>query len=61
MRGLLFIGLLIGVFYFMWLKKEDVERFDLDKAENKVEQVEQEVNDALQEAQDKLDKAMEGI
>ncbi len=59
MRGLLFIGLLVALVYFLVLKKDDVERFDLDKAENQVEQVEQQVNDAMQEAQDKLDKALD--
>ncbi len=59
MRGFLLIMVLAGMAYFLFLKKEDVERFDLDEAENKVEQIEAEVERAVQEAQDKLDAALE--
>jgi hypothetical protein len=58
MRGILFVLVLVGLVYFLVLKKEDVERFDLDEAENKVEQVEKEVNQALEDAQEKLDNAL---
>ncbi len=59
MRGFFLIMVLAGMAYFLFLKKEDVERFDLDEAENKVEQIEAEVERAMQEAQDKLDAALE--
>jgi len=61
MRGLLFIAVIAGLVLFLVLKKEEVEEFDLDDAQNKVEQVEDEVKKAMEEAQEKLDEALEDI
>jgi uncharacterized spore protein YtfJ len=58
MRGMLLIPVILGLAYFLVLKKEDVERFDLDEAENTVDQMETEVNRAMEEAQQKLDDAL---
>lgn len=60
MRGALFILILVGMAGYFILQKDDVERLDLDEAENKIDQVEKEVTDALKQAQDKLDSALEG-
>lgn len=60
MRGALFILILVGMAGYFFLQKDDVERLDLDEAENKIDQVEKEVTDALKQAQDKLDSALEG-
>ncbi|MDX1475788.1 MAG: hypothetical protein R3309_16565 [Reinekea sp.] len=47
MRGILLILVLLGMFYFLVLKKEDIERLDLEEATDQVEQVEQDVTRAL--------------
>lgn len=59
MRGILLIAVILGLIYVLVLKKEDVKRFDLDEAENKVEQVERDVQDALDEVQQKLSNALD--
>lgn len=59
MRGILLIAVILGLIYVLVLKKEDVKRFDLDEAENKVEQVERDVQDALDEVQQKLSHALD--
>ena len=51
MRGILFIGAIAALAYFMFLKKEDVERFDLDQKETVVNEVEKEVQKAVDAAQ----------
>lgn len=61
LRGMLFILLLAGLVLTLVLKKEDVERFDLDEAENKVDQVQEDVNKAMEEAQKKIDDALSDI
>mgnify|MGYP000066236098 CR=1 FL=1 len=58
MRGALLILVLLGLVYFLVLKKEDIERFDLDEADNKIEQVEQDINQALEDIQEKRDSAL---
>lgn len=60
MRGALLIFILVAMAGYFILQKNDVERLDLDEAENKIDQVEKEMTDALQQAQDKLDAALEG-
>ncbi|WP_196159153.1 hypothetical protein [Reinekea sp. G2M2-21] len=59
MRGILLVLILLGMFYFLVLKKEDIERLDLEKATNQVEQVEEDVTRALDEAQQKLNDALD--
>lgn len=59
MRGILLILVLLGMFYFLVLKKEDIERLDLEEATDQVEQVEQDVTRALDEAQQKLNDALD--
>jgi predicted DNA-binding protein (UPF0251 family) len=59
MRGILLILVLLGMFYFLVLKKEDIERLDLEEATDQVEQVEQDVTRALDEAQKKLNDALD--
>ncbi len=59
MRGILLILVLLGMFYFLVLKKEDIERLDLEEATNQVEQVEEDVTRALDEAQQKLNDALD--
>jgi len=58
MRGALLILVLLGLVYFLVLKKEDIERFDLDETDNKIEQVEQDINQALEDIQEKRDSAL---
>lgn len=58
MRSLIFIAVIIGLAYVLFLQKEEVEKFDLDDAENKIEQVEKDVEKALDKAQENLDKAL---
>ncbi len=59
MRGILLVLIILGMFYFLVLKKEDIERLDLEEATNQVEQVEQDVTRALDEAQQKLNDALD--
>ncbi len=58
MKYLIMIGLVIGMAVFMLLNKNEVEKFDLESQQNKIEQVEIEVNRAIEESQDKINDAL---
>ena len=58
MRAILFIAAMGGLVVYLFLTKGEVERFDLDQADHKVDQVQQEVEASVEKAQSALDDAL---
>lgn len=59
MRAIIFIGIVLGLAYVFLLQQQEVEKFDLDEAENKLEQIETDVEKAIDQAQENLEKTLE--
>lgn len=57
MRGLLFIGLLLGLVYVAYLQMSKVKEHDLDKVDTQIEETRVQVEAMIEENQRKFQEA----
>ena len=58
MKGLLYLSLLLGMIYVVYLQMQQVKEHDLDQVETKVDQTREQFNQSLEKHRESIERNM---